>query len=684
MDIKKTKDNRWHDLLFLIVVSALVYLPRIREFTFFKDDWYFIYDGFIGGADIYLDVALHTRPIRGYLYQFLFSLFNINPFPYHFLLFVFRLLGGLSAFWLFNLIWKKQRKTNVFLALLVTIYPGFLWWTGGFEFQAYVISFGLGIFSIFTTLKSILAPSTGQKVSWAVISVISGWVYLALTEFYIGMEVFRVLAVYLLAYRQQTGFWKSVQVSLRKIGVFLLIPISFVVWYQFFFDNWRKAQDAGTQLSHLLSSPLSLLWAGIRFLQGSLNVTFFAWGTPFQQNYFGNRLTDLILGLLFGAIAVLLVLAYQGFFRRNIKESDALDEKNTSWQNEAFWLGLLGVIGAVLPVVLVNRNIDFDRLSHYALPASLAGVVFVGALLYTISSVKKRLFIASLLVLLATLTHHGAAAKSISNAEKISDFWWQVSWRAPHISDENSTTLLVVYPDINYAEGDEVAWAPANIIYYPETQTQSPIHLRLPAIRLESETLPDVLMASKKYDKEDLLIKNIFFNQNFKNILVLTQPTSQSCVHAIDSRWVGLSTADGAHVIAGAPHSHIENIVTMGDAPLVPEVLFGQEPPHTWCYFYQKADIARQVGNWEKVIEIFEEASANDLNPNDQIELIPFLQAYAYKNDLKAVKQLSTRINTENFYQQQACTILHEMGANGYPLSDEMEQRVDQLFCGKE
>ncbi|MBT3187665.1 MAG: hypothetical protein HN736_17385 [Anaerolineae bacterium] len=685
MILKKIKNSRWTDFLFFILVSALVYLPRISEFTFFKDDWYFIFDGFIGGPQIYLDVALHTRPIRGYLYQFLFSLFEINPFPYHFLLFIVRIIGGLGAFGIFNVLWAKQRKTNLILALMTTIYPGFLWWTGGFEFQAYVISLGLGIFSILFTLNFLLATSKWEKVAWALGSFFTGWVYLALVEFAIGMEVFRFLAVYILISRQlgKTKFGSKLFLSFRSSAVFFLISISFIVWYQFFFDNWRNAQNAGVQLAQLFASPLAALWAAIRFLQSTLNVTFFAWITPFQQNYYNSRLTDLVTGLFFAVIIIFLLFLYTYYLKPDINNLDD-DEQSLNdpkWQDEAFLIGILGVIGAVLPVILVNRSITFARLSHYALPASLAGSVFLGAIIYSIFSEKKRLFILSILFALATLTHHGAAANSISNAQEINEFWWQVTWRAPSISSANSTTLLVIYPNVNYSDGDEVAWAPANIIYYPQKQTKSPIFVPLSALRLEHETLTRLVMGSKDYPKEDLIVRNISFNHNYKNILILTQPSAQSCVHAIDNRWANLSTADSAYVIAGAQKSNIENIIPVGDFVSPPQVLFGPEPSHKWCYFYQKADLARQIGDWDQVIEIFNESEKNELRPNDQIELMPFLQAYAYRDDFKAVKQLSTRINTDPFYKQQACTILKGMGEYGYSLSTEMQTKVDDLFC---
>lgn len=679
---EKVKTNKWLPILFLALASALVYLPRLGEFTFFKDDWYFIYDGFIVGPQVFLDVTRHTRPIRGPLYQLLFSLFDINPFPYHLLLYTWRLLGGLGAFWLFNLLWPKQHRFNLFMALLVIIYPGFLWWTGGFEFQPYVISFGLAIFSIVFTLKAIESPSKGNKFTWAGLAFLTGWIYLALVEFAIGMEVFRFLSIYL--WVSHTAGFQDLRAQLaataRASAIFVIIPVSFVAWYQFFFENWRSAQNAGAQLSQLFASPLTGLWAGIRLLQSSLNVLFMAWALPVQQNFFTNRLRDLLLGLFFAAAVILIAFLFNRYLLNRNEDS----RQSLTWQTEAFWVGLLGTIGAVLPIVMANRNVTLERLSHYALPASLPGVVFIGAIIFSLSPQKMRWFALSVLIGIATLTHHGAAARSISDSKTVSEFWWQVTWRAPSIRAENNTTLVVLYPDINYTDGDEVAWAPANMIYYPEKQAAAPVHVPLAATRLEPDTLTNIFMGSRDYEKMDLIIKYTTLNQNFKNLLVLTQPTEGACVRAIDSRWPEISTADGAYVMAGASKSNIENIAADAVAPVPPETLFGAEPPHGWCYYYQKADLARQQGDWEMITAVNDLAEKQGLHPNDQIELMPFLQAYAYLGDVKQVRQISTRVNTEPFYRQQACQILNGMGEHGYPLSPEMQEHVRALFCGGE
>jgi len=71
-----------------------------------------------------------------------------------------------------------------------------------------------------------------------------------------------------------------------------------------------------------------------------------------------------------------------------------------------------------------------------------------------------------------------------------------------------------------------------------------------------------------------------------------------------------------------------------------------------------------------------------ELQPNDQIEWMPFLQASAFLGDEKQVKQISTRINVETFYKQQACQNLQTMAAHGYALSPGMDAFIADLFCG--
>ena len=680
--MKKFLQTRWFEIIFLALISGLTYLPRIGELTYYRDDWYFLYDALVIGPRALIEVALHTRPIRGPLYALYFSLFGLNPLPYHIVMYLTRLMGGLGALWLFNLIWSKHRRANFFMAVLFVLFPGFLWWVAGFEFQPYVLSVGLQAFSIAFTLKAISSDAMPKRLGWTIAALLSGWVYLALVEYAIGMEAFRLICVYLYVRRRdpRPTLISSGWITLKTYAPHLLIPIVFLVWYQFLFDNWRKAQDAGTQLIALFSSPTTMIWRSIEIVRSFLNVTLFAWFIPFYQNFYGNRLRDIIIGLIFASFVVVLVhVANRNLSSAAIDPEDRLDSTGFAWQRELFWVGLLGTLGGVLPVVLANRIVTFERISQYTLPASLTGVIFLGGLIYSIFPKNIRIMTLSALIGLAVLSQHGLAAQAVTEERTISEFWKQVVWRAPDI--RSGTTLVVTYPGINYLEGNDVVWGPANFIYYPEAQARMPVEIALPASRLEQDSILHIINGNRSFEQTDLVIKFIHTETNYKNQLIMTQPSQASCVHALDPRWPDLSVYDQSFIHAAYQNSKIGNIITDAAYHQLPAYSFGPELPQGWCYYYQKADLARQQGDWDEIARLGNEAQKLDLHPNDQIERMPFLQAYAFLGNEKQVKGLSTRINIEPFYRQLACRNLNAMVENGYPFSPEMQNYTDELFC---
>jgi hypothetical protein len=164
---------------------------------------------------------------------------------------------------------------------------------------------------------------------------------------------------------------------------------------------------------------------------------------------------------------------------------------------------------------------------------------------------------------------------------------------------------------------------------------------------------------------------------DFDSLLVMTMPTQNSCLHVMDENWAELSVADSALIALAAPRSNIENVLADMDPHLLPGLVFGPEPIYEWCHYYQKAQLARQLRNWDEIRKIGNEVDKLGLHPNDQIEWMPFLQAAAFSGDQKLVKQISTRINSQLFYKQQACQNLRAM-----QLTQEMQEQVTELFCG--
>ncbi len=666
----------WVDIAFLAFVSALTYWPDVLSLSYYRDDWYYMYDGLVAGPKIFEIMFLHLRPARGPFFAFLFSLFGNSPLPYHLLMYFWRLLGGLSMMWMFELLWPQKRNARFFSALMFTIFPGFLWWIAGVEYQPMVFSLGLHVCSIALTFKAVQSEGARQKALWYALSVLTGLYALALVDYTIGMEAFRWLGVLLIVNRKSTGIsWgRKALKTLRLVTPVILIPLLYMAWRQIFFENWRKATDIGLQLDAIFSSINSFLWWLIYLIQSALNVTVFSWGVPFNQVFYANRLRDMMAGFIFTAFGLIVVLVADRIFTAKTENSD---EASENWIKEAILLGFFGTLVGVLPIVLANRTVSFGRFSHYTLPASIAAVLLLAGLVYSLKDRFARAIVISLLVSLAMLTHRGLSAQARTEEAMIQDFWWQMSWRAPDLKE--GVLLIVEYP-FDFADDVDVVYGPANFIYYPEKQAETPVKLAINAEVVQGETVTDILLGKKErvvnyYDAHEYYV-------NFGNVLILAQSSENACLRVIDPRWPNFSRNDGNWIFETAAKSKVENIVPSGPAHLPPEYLFGPEPEHDWCYYFQKADLARQTGDWEEITHLYDDAKKLGLTPNDQIELIPFLQAYAYLGDMQKVKQISTIINADPWYKLQACQILQGMPEQGYSLQSDMIASTDKLFCG--
>jgi hypothetical protein len=68
---------------------------------------------------------------------------------------------------------------------------------------------------------------------------------------------------------------------------------------------------------------------------------------------------------------------------------------------------------------------------------------------------------------------------------------------------------------------------------------------------------------------------------------------------------------------------------------------YAPEPEHNWCYYFEQADLARQIGNWEKVAELGDKAFKLDDYPNDPLERFVFVEGYAHEGEWKKALEYS-------------------------------------------
>jgi hypothetical protein len=548
------------------------------------------------------------------------------------------------------------------MALLFAIYPGFLSQPNAIDYQSHIIALALALFSLALTVKAFYTPDLPKRMSILGLSALCGWAYLGLMEYYIGFELIRLLLVLLLTLRGNEDRWARWKKMVPYWLLAAFVPGLFIFWRVFLFTGDRKATDAGSQLSPFLASPAQTI---LHWLFGLFNdmwdVLINAWSIPLTQLLPKLSLFQILTGLGLGSLAV---LGFLMLIKRSVQD-------NTDWRVETLWLGISAVVAGLIPVILANREVSFPEFSRYTLISSTGAVMTITALIFWLSSDALRKSLLSILILVAMLTHYSNSVKAARETESLDSFWWQAAWRIPQL--EPHATLVAHYPVVNIEE-DYFVWGPANLIYYPEKLVEGDIQPEVYAIVPNSDAVQKVVAREPQvYDNR----RTIITYANYRNILILTQPGLNSCVQVMDGSQPELSTHETQNFITMAPYSEIDHILPEAESHMPPSIVFGSEPPHGWCFYYEKASLARQREEWDRVIAIGKEAFGKGLEPKDLIEWMPFLQAYAIQADVNRLTELAPKILADPFIAQQACSVLQKMKG----ISQSTLNSIDRLYC---
>lgn len=168
---------------------------------------------------------------------------------------------------------------------------------------------------------------------------------------------------------------------------------------------------------------------------------------------------------------------------------------------------------------------------------------------------------------------------------------------------------------------------------------------------------------------------------DYEYLLVMTQPTKNACVRVIDRDLPWFSFNDDDIALILGQNSDPRHIDTEGVSPKLRESIFGPEPAHGWCYFYEKADLALQSKDYRQVIALGTEAAKQGLQPADPVEWMPFLQAYAVLGDAAELERIGEKMIETEFNRVQACGVLSKMQENGVVFTPQIQEYTARMIC---
>lgn len=624
----------------VVAIGILAYGLLIPWLGFYWDDWFYMWAGHQGGARAIYENLATDRPMGGALFGLDHLLLGFHRVAWHLHALVLRIAGGLVLLWGVRALWPRERMLTTALALLFTIYPGFTMQAIAYCYQSYRLALLVGLFSVAASFRAAVTQDRGTRYALTVAAVVAALFYLFLMEVYIGLEAIRVTGLLVLARRLDRRAGASLRFVAERYAPYLICVVAFLVWRLFFYHAVREAANVEKVLaSNLGNAGSNLLRFPAELWRDILEAGVFAWFAAAITNVADLSPLMFVVSQLVGVVAMTLVVLWTRWLERRPAAP------GSSPAAELLLVAIPSILAAPVLTLFARRQIRLvSLLDRYTLPVSLAAAFLVVALLAWLYSPATRAWVLAGMVGLCVTAQVASADVYRRNWDTQRQLWWQMSWRAPALQE--GTFLLLRNPGIvNSASSQYEVWEPANFVYRYQAGT-----LGLWGSQL-TEGLQDQLRRGEHGFTEHAVL--ISYQVDLSKTLLITLPHDGTCVRAIDGERDGLPLPADGVLAAMARYSSTDRIKSAraGDGLTVarpPVGIFGAEPAHDWCYFFEKAELARQQGDWAEVAVLADQALPGKPRVADASELLVFVEGYwrnSRQADAARVSSLAVSMN---------------------------------------
>jgi len=639
--------RRWAVPLALFVAVLLSYGIYIPWLGLYGDDWLYIYNYHLLGPNSFWNFVAIDRPFSAWIYVITTPIFGVTAWPYHAFLLLLRWLSAVLLWRLLRLVWPKLDWLITWVALLFAVYPGFQQQPIAVQYILHFSVLDLFLLSLVAMIQAQL--NRGKFWLFTAIAWVGELSVFSL-EYFVGLELLRPVLLWL-ALRDSFRDWQSrlKQVVLTWLP-YLAITIGFLVWRVWIFKFPTYQPELAANLN---STPLpTLLHLGKRILVDLYKVMIGAWQQTFSLP--ANSSSRLFFfGLVLGTLALFLFFLdrYEDQpnipSKKDLQGSESLPDKIRLL--EVLLVGLFALFIAGWPFwatgVALELSFPWDRST---LPFMLGACLTTGTLIGLLFPRRVRPFLVGVLFSLAIGLHYQNAWVYKGEWQALQQYFWQLTWRAPQLQPGTIVASDWI-PLFRFSDNDLTPLL--NWTYAPEQlSTRIPYKYFDLSLRLGS-TLPEV--------KKDLPIKhgyrNLLFTGNSSDMLVVfNQPGG--CLWVLrpgDKKFPGLPET----VQDTLPLSNLKQIVPDATQPAYPPANLGTEPDHNWCYYFEKADLARQQADWSQVAKLAVEAEKHGLAPIDPSEWLPFIEGYTQGGEFIKARQLTQMTSQKADLQPLLCSI---------------------------
>ena len=623
----------------IVLLAYGLWLPRLG---LFGNDWaylwYFHRLGPVGPGEF----AAIDRPLSGWFYAASTFLLGESILSYHLFLLLLRWLSVVLLWWVLRLVWPERSREAVLAAALCAVYPGFLQSPIAVEF---ILHFAILDLLLLSMGASLLAVGQPARRSWGwVVLVVVGAAGVFSLEYFIGLEVLRPVFLWIVTRRRGLrgrAQWKAIAAVWWPVLAVLAV---FIFWrvFVFAFPTYQPVL-----LNELAAHPLGgLRQLAVRVINGLWIGLPRAWQQVFSPLPNFTLPTLALVLVSFGLLSL--------FFYRLEQQKNPVEKKPGSdhWGEIALALGLLAMVAGGAPFwvtgIPITLEFPWDRPLLALMPG--ASLALAGLLVMLISN-RYRALLAAALISLAIGMHNQNAQVYLQEWQKLQTFTWQLSWRVPALQP-GSLLLFDVIPLNRYSDNDLTAVL--NWTYDPENHSRQ-IAYKFFDLTLRLGSAENGLPALQPGLPVEHNQRGTFFKTTTSQTLALSFNPPE-CLKVLSP--ADASRADlPEHLKQVLPLTNRDQVIPQVVSPARPPAALGPEPVHDWCYYFEKADLAVQAGDWQAAAQLGNQSLGNGMKPNSPDELLPFIEGYARAGEWTRATELSRSLLPASTLKPRVCEL---------------------------
>lgn len=663
----------------LFILCSMSFGLLIPNLGFYMDDWHYVFYANLKGVDSLAEMLTYdSRPGATWLYMSIFQILGINRLAWHLFNFGLILVTAFTYWMLIRFIWKHEVENSLHSAMLFLIYPFFMLHSSPIGYSHVWI--GFIAFNLSMLFMCISLQKTGLA-KWLFVFLSLGLeaIHLFTSEYFSGLELIRVVILWIFITRVELTFFRKIWWVLQKWALYFLLLAFFFYWRIGIYQNPEGiVRNEPVLLSLFLTNPLkALTWLLNTFIADSLSILTIGW-----QKAINPSLLDITSPYVqFKLFICVLVFSLVYFYFSKFSLSN--DKKNIGYgQQHKLMFAMVAILAGGLPIWAIGRSIvestNLFSASRFGLPATFgASLIILLIINYFINEKDKKNIFFAFCVALALNFHFDTKKEFQYSWEKQDQFISQLLWRAPIIE---TGTAIFTDQEVLGVMGEYAVSFSINTAYQVKDFGNNPPYWYFP-FYYSYPNIDDLIRGIPlEYTKLSMT-----FNGNSKQMLLLDfNPELQRCLWVLQPQDTNLRlVSDDVRKLAAG--SDINLIKQSNEEVVPPEEIYGKQNTQTWCYYFQKADLSRQYQEWDEIVRLWNESQAIGERPDNGFEYIPFIEGFGHVEDWAKVKEMTKFANkVTSGLEPSLCSALDRLAINA-PESPERNETIlnlkDDLKC---